>query len=119
LSLTEAFEQMVFKSIVTIPEDSKDSEEFKSKKVSILEAQDAFLHGDDKTVLTYYSGVATSLSNAKIIYEDIDLTKKAKLALKVNIESILKFITDRSVEKSLSDIKNQLTPMEKPGGNDE
>lgn len=80
-----------------------------------LLTQDKFLQGDEQSLLTYYIQEAKSLSNVKIIHANMDLTENAKLALIRNIEVVQQFIKDRNIYKSFNDIKNQLTPMEKPG----
>lgn len=110
-SLLTVFEQSVFTKLIQDNNPLKPN----NQNVTILEAQDAFLHGDEQTFLTYYVGIANSLSNVKIIHAEVDLTDKAKLAVIRNIEAVQKFIKNKNVYKSFNDIKNQLAPMEKPG----
>jgi hypothetical protein len=111
-NLLTVFEQSV---ITKLNQDSNNPLTPNHQNVTILEAQDAFLHGDEQTFLTYYVGIANSLSNVKIIHAEVDLTDKAKLAVIRNIEAVQKFIKNKNVYKSFNDIKNQLAPMEKPG----
>ena len=86
-----------------------------NQNVEILEAQDAFLQGDEHTLLTYYIGVANNLGKAKVIQVDQDLTNKARFAVIKNLDEVQKFIKDKSVYRAFDDIKKQLTPMENPG----
>ncbi len=111
-ALLPAFEEQVFSKFLS---EDDESVILHKQNVSILAAQDAFLQGDDHTFLTYYVGVANNLANAQMTSQGDEFTEKAKLALISNIESIEKVITNRNVLQSLTDIKNQLTPMEKPG----
>jgi hypothetical protein len=110
--LLTVFEQSIFTKLV---QDNSNPLKPNNQNVTILEAQDAFLHGDEQTFLTYYVGIANSLSNVKIIHAEVDLTSQAKLAVIKNIEAVQKFIKNKNVYKSFNDIKNQLAPMEKPG----
>ena len=103
----EIFQKFLFDANVTVTRNNQ--------RVEILEAQDAFLQGDEHTLLTYYVGVANNLTNQQIIYNDIDLTAEARAAVFSNIETVQKFIKDKNVYRSFDDIKYQLTPMEKPG----
>lgn len=111
-ALLPIFEEQVFAKFL-----SEDAETaiLNKQNVSILAAQDAFLQGDEQTFLTYYVGIANTLPIVSTNSQDIEFTDKAKLALIKNIESTLKVVTNRNVIQSLNDIKNQLTPMEKPG----
>lgn len=111
-SLVTVFEQSIFTKLI---QDNSNPLKPNNQNVTLLEAQDAFLHGDEQTFLTYYVGIANSLSNVKIIHAEVDLTDKAKLAVIRNIEAVQKFIKNKNVYKSFNDIKNQLAPMEKPG----
>jgi hypothetical protein len=110
--LVAAFENEIYSKLLSDPYavDIKNNQH-----VEILEAQDAFLHGDEHTLLTYYVGVANNLSNLKDIQTDTGLTNKARAAVVKNIEVVQKFIKDKAVNKAFDDIKNQLTPMENPG----
>lgn len=110
--LTTIFEQSIFTKLI---QDNSNPIKPNHQNVTLLEAQDAFLHGDEQTFLTYYVAIANSLSNVKIIHAEVDLTDKAKLAVIKNIEAVQKFIKNKNVYKSFNDIKNQLAPMEKPG----
>lgn len=110
--LISVFEKEIFSKLVVDPNPPVS---LNRKRVSLLKAQEAFLHGDEQSFLTYYVEVANSLINAKIMYGEEDLTENAKLALIRNIEAVQKFVTDKTVYKSFNDIKNQLAPMEKPG----
>lgn len=110
--LVTVFEQAIFTKLAMDPDnDIKPN----NQNVTLLEAQDAFLHGDEETFLTYYVGIANSLSNVKIIHAEADFTDQAKLAVIKNIDAVLKFIKNKNVYKSFNDIKKQLAPMEKPG----
>lgn len=111
-NLLTVFEQSV---LTKLNQDSNNPMIPNHQNVTILEAQDAFLHGDEQTFLTYYVGIANSLSNVKIIHAEVDLTTPAKLAVIKNIEAVQKFIKNKNVYESFNDIKNQLAPMEKPG----
>jgi len=111
-NLTTVFEQAVFTKLTV---DSENLIKPNNQNVTLLEAQDAFLHGDEQTFLTYYVGIANSLSNVKIIHAEADFTDQAKLAVIKNIDAVLKFIKNKNVYKSFNDIKKQLAPMEKPG----
>lgn len=111
-NLLTVFEQSV---ITKLNQDSNNPLVPNHQNVTILEAQDAFLHGDEQTFLTYYVAIANSLTNVKIIHAEVDLTSQAKLAVIKNIEAVQKFIKNKNVYKSFNDIKNQLAPMEKPG----
>ncbi len=95
--------------------DSEGPEIKNTQVVTLLQALDAFLQGNEQSFLTYYIIEANSLSNVKILHAEMDLTETAKLALIKNIEAVQKFIKDKNVYKSFNDIKNQLAPMEKPG----
>ncbi|MBC7427065.1 MAG: FHA domain-containing protein [Bacteriovorax sp.] len=110
--MVSVFENDIFTKLLFAPDITLIRN---NQQVEILEAQDAFLHGDEHTFLTYYIGVANSLSNAKIIQIDQDLTNKARAAVIKNLETVQKFIKDKNVYKSFDDIKKQLTPMENPG----
>jgi hypothetical protein len=111
-NLITVFEQAIFTKLTI---DTENPIKPNKQNVTILEAQDAFLHGDEQTFLTYYVGIANSLSNVKIIHAETDFTDQAKLAVIKNIDAVLKFIKNKNVYKSFNDIKNQLAPMEKPG----
>jgi hypothetical protein len=111
-NLLEVFEEKIF-SQLTVEND--DYPVLHHKGISIFSAQEAFLHGEERTFLTYYTNEVNSLNNVKITQDEVDLTETAKLALSRNIDSVLKFIADPSVAKSFNDIKNKLAPMEKPG----
>jgi hypothetical protein len=111
-SLVATFERDVFSKLVS---DFNPQVSANQKSPTILSVQDAFLHGDEETILTYYVEVANSLLKDKIVYEEVDMTEKAKLALIGNIKSVQKFITDVNVYRSFNKILNQLAPMEKPG----
>lgn len=111
-NLITVFEQAIFTKLAP---DSETPIKPNLQNVTLLEAQDAFLHGDEQTFLTYYVGIANSLSNVKIIHAEADFTDQAKLAVVRNIEAVQKFIKNKNVYKSFNDIKNQLAPMEKPG----
>ncbi|MBC7713880.1 MAG: FHA domain-containing protein [Rhizobacter sp.] len=110
--MVSVFENEIFARLLFDPDiiDIKNNQ-----RVEILEAQDAFLHGDEHTLLTYYIGVANSLGTVKLLSNDMDLTNKARSAVIKNIEAVQKFIKNKNVYKSFDDIKKQLTPMENPG----
>jgi len=112
--LTTVFEQEIFTKLLQY--DNQDINKIKNnQQIDILEAQDAFLHGDENTLLTYYVGIANSLNNTKIIHHELDLTDKAKAVVVKNIEDVQKFIIDKKIRNSFDDLKKQLTPMENPG----
>lgn len=111
-SLAAVFEKFVFSKLVPEP-DAQFA--VTDTKPTILSVQDAFLHGHEDSILTYYVEIANSLMKEKTMYEEVDLTEKAKLALLGNIKSNQKFITDVNVYRSFTNLINQLTPMEKPG----
>lgn len=111
-NLVSVFEQEVFSKLVI---DSESPVSVSGQKLSILSVQDAFLHGHEESILTYYVEIANSLTTTKIIHGEMDFTEVAKLAVVSNIKSNQKFITSPIVHRSLNGIINQLTPMEKPG----
>ena len=111
-NLINVFEEAIFTKL------THDNENFikpDNQNLTILAAQDAFLNGDEQSFLTYYVGVANSLTNTRIIHDESDYTEQAKIAVIKNINALLKFIKNKNVYKSFNDIKTQLAPMEKPG----
>ena len=111
-NLINIFEQAIFTKLTQNKENFIKPD---GQNLTILEAQDAFLHGDEQSFLTYYVGIANSLTNTRIIHAESDYTEQAKIAVIKNINALLKFIKNKNVYKSFNDIKNQLAPMEKPG----
>ncbi len=110
--MVAAFDEQVLSKLI---HDDEIEVVRNNQRVEILEAQDAFLQGDEHTLLTYYVGIANTLPTQKIVHDEVDLTNQAKRAVISNLTDIQKFIKDRNVIKSFDDIKNQLTPMENPG----
>lgn len=110
--LLSIFEQAIFTKLT---QDSQNSIKLSSQTITILEAQDAFLHGDEQTFLTYYVAIANSLASTRIVHAEVDFTNQAKLAVIKNIENVLKFIKNKNISKALYTIKSELAPMEKPG----
>ena len=110
--LVSVFTKEVFTKLNVEPHST---ETLKNQRVSLLQAQEAIIHGDEQTFLTYYINEANTLSNTKLLDANMDFSENAKLALTKNIESVQKFIKNKNVYKSFNDIKIQLTPMEKPG----
>ena len=114
-NLVEVFEQAIMTKLSLVSVDSENFNKPNNQNATILEAQDAFLHGDEHTFLTYYVAIANSLTNTRIIHAESDYTEQAKLAVIKNINGFLKFIKDKSVYRSFNDIKILLAPMDKPG----
>ena len=111
-ALVNVFEEEIWSKLLL---ETESSVVLNKMAVGLFEAQDAFLHGDEQTFLTYYVGVANNLSNVRIIHAEADLTDAAKRAVAKNISDVAKKMINKNVQKSFADIKNQLTPMENPG----
>ena len=98
--------------ITPIPADN-------SKNITLIELVSTELNKDDQTILTYYINSVKNITENQRYYGKENLTVDISYLLQKSIESTMNLMSSQKIRASLKNLLTELTPMEKPGGNDE
>lgn len=98
--------------ITPIPADN-------SKNITLIELVSSELNKDDQTILTYYINAVKNITENQRYYGKENLTVDISYLLAKSIEQTMNLMSSQKIRNSLQDLLTELTPMEKPGGNDE
>ncbi len=98
--------------ITPIPADN-------SKNITLVELVSTELNKDDQTILTYYINSVKNIIENQRYYGKENLTVDISYLLQKSIESTMNLMSSQKIRASLKNLLTELTPMEKPGGNDE
>lgn len=98
--------------ITPIPADN-------TKNITLIELVSTELNKDDQTILTYYINSVKNITENQRYYGKENLTVDISYLLQKSIEVTSDLMSSQKIRTSLKNLLTELTPMEKPGGNDE